>query len=71
MRGFIDRIESGLATLLLGDDESVTVHVPLSWLPPGATEGAVLRLDLRLDEPAQEEGKRRTQSLLEELGDQP
>jgi hypothetical protein len=71
MRAFVDRIESGFATLLLGDDESVTVQVPHSWLPAGAKEGAVLRLDLSLDEAAQEEGKRSTQSLLEELGDRP
>jgi hypothetical protein len=71
MRAFVDRIESGLATLLLGDDESVTVQVPHSWLPSGAKEGAILRLDLSLDEAAQAEGKRRTQSLLDELGDRP
>jgi hypothetical protein len=71
MRAFVDHIESQIATLLLGDDESVTVQVPHAWLPPGAKEGTILRLDLSLDEAAQEQGKQRTQSLLEELGDRP
>jgi hypothetical protein len=71
VRAFVDRIGEGTATLLLGDDESVTVHVPTAWLPKGAKEGTALRVRFEVDEQATREGKARVQGLMEELGDQP
>jgi len=71
MRAFIDQIHNGIATLLLGDDGSVTVAMPVSWLPPDAHEGSVLCLDLRLDAEATAQAKQDIRSLLDELGDTP
>jgi hypothetical protein len=71
MRAFVDRIQEGVATLLLGEDESVTIQLPAAWLSAGAEEGAVLRVDFRIDPKATEEGKHRVQSLLDSLPDQP
>ena len=71
VRAFVDEIAGGIATLLLGEDESVTAHVPAAWLPKQAKEGTVLRLRFEIDEAATEEGKQRVQRLLDELGDQP
>jgi hypothetical protein len=71
VRAFVDQISEGIATLLLGEDESVTLHVPVAWLPRGAKEGTVLRARFEVDEQAMQEGKARVQELMEELGDQP
>ena len=71
VRAFVDQINEGVATLLLGEDESVTAHVPVSWLPSGVKEGTVLRLGFEINEAATQEGKARVQSLLDSMGDQP
>ncbi|MHB9131915.1 MAG: DUF3006 domain-containing protein [Armatimonadota bacterium] len=71
MRAFVDSIHDGIATLLLGDDESVTVRVPVSWLPAGVTEGMALRFDVSIDETEKQAGKTHVQSLLDELGNNP
>lgn len=71
MRAFIDHIHNGIATVLLGGDASVKVDLPIAWLPPGAHEGAVLCIDLRLDETATTQAQHEIQSLFDELGDNP
>jgi hypothetical protein len=71
VRAFVDQVSEGIATLLLGDDESVTAHVPAAWLPKGAKEGTVLRTHFEVDEQATQQGKARVQGLMDELGDQP
>ena len=71
VRAFVDQINDPVALLLLGEDESVKLHLPLSWLPKGVKEGTVLRLILEIDEAATRRGKRRVKSLLDSLGDEP
>jgi hypothetical protein len=71
MRAFIDQIEESLATLLLGDDESISVTIPVAWLPAGIREGDVLLGDFRADAAETAAAKRRAQSLMDELGDNP
>jgi hypothetical protein len=71
VRAFVDQINEGVATLLLGEAESVTAHVPVAWLPKGAREGMVLRLSIEVDDAATGEGKARVQSLLDSLPDEP
>jgi hypothetical protein len=71
LRAFVDSISEGIATLLLGEDESLTVRVPVGWLPSEAKEGTVLRLRFDVDAAASEEGRQRVQSLLDSLPDQP
>jgi hypothetical protein len=71
VRAFVDRVEKGVATLLLGEDESVTMHVPVAWLPPRAGEGAVLRARFELDKQAMRAAKARVQGLPDQLGDEP
>jgi hypothetical protein len=71
MRGFVDRIEGEIVTLLLGDDESVTTALPIAWLPPGVTEGMVLQLTISVDYAQTDTGKRCIQSLMDELGNEP
>ncbi|HEY3416770.1 MAG TPA: DUF3006 domain-containing protein [Armatimonadota bacterium] len=71
LRAFIDHIQNGVATLLLGDEESVAVSVPVSWLPSGVGEGVVLRFDISIDQQATDRGKAQVQSLFDELGNAP
>ncbi len=49
----------------------MTVRVPVAWLPGEAKEGTVLRLRFDMDAEATGEGKRRVQSLLDALPDEP
>ena len=71
MKAFVDQINGDKALLLLGDDESVKVAVPLEWLPAGSREGTVLRLDFAIDNESTARAKARIQSLLEDLGNNP
>ena len=71
MRAFIDRMHNGIATLLLGPDESVTVDVPLVWLPTGLKEGMVLQLEPSVDREETAAGNARVQGVLDELGNEP
>lgn len=71
MRAFVDQINGDKALLLLGDDESVKVVVPVAWLPDKVREGQVLSLTFAIDLDAATEGKARVESLLEKLGNQP
>lgn len=69
VRAFIDRIESGIASLLLGDDEAIAIHLPASLLPAGAREGMVLSFKLAIDASATTKAREDVQALLDELRD--
>ena len=71
LRAFVDQINGGIAQVLLGEDESARLNVPVSWLPKGTKEGTVLRLNLEIDESATREGKARVRRLLDQMGDEP
>jgi hypothetical protein len=71
LRALVDRIEDGMAVLLLGEDESVTIALPCAWLPAGVHEGVVLRCDVAIDQAATDEAKRQVHTLLKELPDEP
>ncbi len=43
----VDRIADGIAVL---EGDAGSLEVPASWLPTGAGEGTVLRLDVRRDQ---------------------
>ncbi len=46
MRGIIDRVEDGIAVILL---EGGRVYIPVGGLPPGAGVGALVRMDLEVE----------------------
>jgi len=71
IKGFVDRIEGTVAVVLLGDDESVKVSLPVSWLPKGIKEGTVINLGVSVDEDATKAGKSRVQSLLDSMPNEP
>lgn len=49
MRAYVDKLEGGKAELRLGEDEDVTLVVPVKELPKGVAEGDVLTLSFSLD----------------------
>lgn len=71
MRAFVDRIEGEIATLLLGDDGSIAVSVPLEWLPDGLREGMCLGVDFAIDQESTKKAHKDVQALLDSLGNEP
>lgn len=63
----LDRIEESTAVLLLRDDESVKINIPLFLLPPESKEGDILSLDIVREEQETEAAKERVSALLEKL----
>ncbi len=71
IKGFVDRIEGPTAVVLLGEDESVIVNLPVAWLPKGVKEGTAIKLGVSVDEDATNAGKGRVQSLLDSMPNEP
>ena len=67
MKAVIDRIESKFAVLLMGDDGSIKVNVPMSLLPAECRERDILDVTFKKDENATQEAKNRSKSLMEKL----
>lgn len=65
----LDRIEGLTAVLLLRDEESVKISIPLFLLPPEIKEGDILNLSIDMDVQETEEAKERVSALLEKLKD--
>ncbi|MDV4343271.1 DUF3006 domain-containing protein [Methanoculleus sp. YWC-01] len=66
-RASLDRVEEGLAVLLLREDESVRFTIPRSLLPPDAREGDTLEIVIRRDVAATEEARRRVAERIARL----
>jgi hypothetical protein len=67
MKATLDRIEGGMAVLLVRGDESLQVNVPLALLPPDCKEGDILEITITRDVEATGEAKERVSNLLERL----
>lgn len=63
----LDRVEEGLAVLLLREDESVHFTLPIALLPEGAREGDILEIAVRRDVLATAEARRRVAERIERL----
>ncbi len=63
----IDRIEGCTAVLLVRDEESVRINIPLFLLPEGSMEGDILDIVITKDVKETEDAKERVSSLLEKL----
>jgi len=71
MRAFVDSVHEGIARVLLGDDESLVVQMPVSWLPEGTAEGKVLRVTWELDDEGTKSARRIIADLYDTLEDNP
>lgn len=63
----LDRIEDSTAVLLLRDEESIKIDVPLSLLPQESKEGDILDISIIRDVQETEDAKERVSALLEKL----
>ena len=67
IKAFVDRIESGLAVILLSDGSGVQFDLPLEYLPPGTEAGDHLLISFQLDPESREETLRRIDELKRRL----
>ena len=63
----LDRVEEGLAVLLIREDESIRLTLPRSLLPADAREGDMLDVKVRRDTAATKEARRRVAERIERL----
>lgn len=63
----LDRIEEGNAVLLIRDDESIKIDIPLFLLPVCSKEGDILDITIAKDIQETEKAKERVSNLLEKL----
>lgn len=63
MKATLDRIEGDMAVLLVRDDESIRLNMPLALLPEGCREGDILNISVTKDEKATEDARARISSL--------
>jgi hypothetical protein len=62
-----DRIEGCTAVLLVRDEESVRIKIPLFLLPAESKEGDILDITIARDVQETEDSKERVSNLLEKL----
>jgi hypothetical protein len=67
IRAFVDRIESGVAVILLSDGSGVQFDLPLEYLPPGTEAGDHLVITFQLDPESREETLRNITELKKRL----
>lgn len=67
MKVSIDRIDEGIAVLIVQEDPSQRIRLPASLLPPGSREGDILTLSLEQDPDATGAAKERVTGLIERM----
>ena len=63
----LDRIEENIAVLLVRDEESVRINIPLCLLSPESREGDILDITIAKDKQETEDAKERVSNLIEKL----
>ncbi|KKG08718.1 MULTISPECIES: DUF3006 domain-containing protein [unclassified Methanosarcina] len=63
----LDRIEGSTAVLLLRDEESIKIDIPLFLLPLESREGDILNFSIVRDSQETEAAKERVSTLLDKL----
>jgi len=63
----LDRIEEGTAVLLVRDEETIKIDIPLFLLPADSKEGDILDITIVRDLKETEDAKERVSALLEKL----
>lgn len=63
----LDRIENGIAVLLVRPEEIITIRIHLSLLPEGTKEGDILNIEITKEIQETEQAKERVSSLINKL----
>jgi hypothetical protein len=63
----VDRIEEGLAVLVVWDDHDMQLEWPVSLLPESIREGSVLSISVSQDEQTRSETRDKVSGLLQKL----
>ncbi|MFW6269567.1 MAG: DUF3006 domain-containing protein [Bacillota bacterium] len=67
MKGVIDRIENGIAVVLIGENEEAEIQWPVDYLPDGAKEGSILNIEVELNKDEVERKKKKSRELINKL----
>lgn len=67
MKVTLDRIEDGIAVLLIRNDESIQINIPIELLPADCREGDILDITISRDLESTKAAKERVSSLIERL----
>lgn len=63
--GYVDRIEEGLAIILLGDEE-YQIEIPCKLLPDDINEGNYIKLDIQKDKKSTQAALKEAMKLMED-----
>jgi len=67
MKVNIDRVEEGIAVLIVQEDPSSRIRIPVSLLPPASREGDVLDMWLEPDPAATAAARERVAGLIRKM----
>lgn len=66
-RAFVDRLEGDKAVLLVGDDESTSVVIPIALLPEDAGAGSALTVSIRYEPKLTEDTRSTVADMIKRL----
>jgi S-adenosylmethionine synthetase len=67
MKVTLDRIEGDIAVLLIRNDESIKLNVPMAFLPESCKEEDILDITITRDDKATKEAESRVSGLIQKL----
>lgn len=67
MKATLDRIENDMAVLLIRNDETIKINIPMTLMPKGCSEGDIMDIIISKDEKATEDARKRVSDLIEKL----
>ncbi len=67
MKVTVDRIENGIAILLIRPEEKYSLEIPVAYLPAGTRESDILSVDFKREISETDEAKQRVRNLIEKL----
>ena len=67
MKVTVDRIENGVAVLLIRPEEKYSLEIPVDYLPAETKESDILSVDFKREINETEEAKARVRNLIEKL----
>jgi len=67
MKVTVDRIEDGIAILLIRPEEKYSLEIPVDYLPAETKESDILSVDFKREINETEEAKARVRDLIEKL----